>query len=284
MFKTLQRKKVEEIHSAFDNAQSELLVEANRIINEYNNSQVIISEKAVLLNQLGFKKNKQAVVYNSIIKDLEVKESVVNKSKNFAALINYYSTEYPFLKFLTEDKLDIICKKYKLIYAPVGNYKEDVPIKNLLEIKNAKPLLEKDIVKPATYIKCMSVRSETPSWVFNVMKDVWVEYKKSDMTNFDKYFADYMIGLGHSNVDKNWFWTNIETSIKTVDKSGLFIAAPKSHFDLNGLGEEKNGFFSVTIFEPKDPIVFRYVRGGIQVLTKWGLEANDADLAVGILN
>lgn len=29
------------------------------------------------------------------------------------------------------------------------------------------------------------------------------------------------------------------------------------------------------IVEVKDPIVFRYVNGGIQVITKWGIEAED---------
>jgi len=34
----------------------------------------------------------------------------------------------------------------------------------------------------------------------------------------------------------------------------------------------------------KDPIVFRHVKRGIQVITKWGLEADDEALQVGILN
>lgn len=73
---------------------------------------------------------------------------------------------------------------------------------------------------------------------------------------------------------------------ETTDQQGLFIAAPESHFDLKGLKKKgKLGFFKVTMkTEPDDPIVFRYVRGGIQVLSKWGEEANDPMLANPIDN
>lgn len=79
-----------------------------------------------------------------------------------------------------------------------------------------------------------------------------------------KYTGDYLYtasGLRHEK----------------IDKSGLFIAAPPSHFNLTGLTEDtKNrGFFKVSITEPKDPIVFRYVVGGLQILSKWGKEAED---------
>lgn len=73
--------------------------------------------------------------------------------------------------------------------------------------------------------------------------------------------------------------------VETIEKDGIFIAAPSSHFDLKGLSKKtQHGFMRVFKTEIKDPIVFRYVRGGIQVLTKWGLEANDPDLVVPKLN
>lgn len=70
--------------------------------------------------------------------------------------------------------------------------------------------------------------------------------------------------------------------IKDSRFRGLFIAAPKSHFDLQGL--EKHGKRGWLRPEPKDPIVFRYVNGGIQVLTKWGPEAEDPMLTNPIDN
>lgn len=73
--------------------------------------------------------------------------------------------------------------------------------------------------------------------------------------------------------------------VEEIDKSGLFIAAPSDDFNLKGLSKKsKHGYFRVFETKVKDPIVFRYVRGGIQVITKWGLEANDQSLVVPILN
>ena len=109
--------------------------------------------------------------------------------------------------------------------------------------------------------------------------------------------------LGHEN-PSNWHLNNFiysitdkgrfkmgisdivfaDTEITTIDHSGLFIAAPKSHFDLKELDQNGKGFFKTTKQEIKDPIVFRYVKGGIQVLSKWGLEAEDEMLQQEILN
>jgi hypothetical protein len=69
---------------------------------------------------------------------------------------------------------------------------------------------------------------------------------------------------------------------ETTMKEGLFIAAPESDFNLEGLTKDKKGlkgYFKQIIEEkPDDPIVFRYVFGGIQVLSKWGPEAADPEL------
>ena len=70
----------------------------------------------------------------------------------------------------------------------------------------------------------------------------------------------------------------------TITRSGLFIAAPKSHFNLDGLKISGKGFFNFVRIEPKDPIVYRYVRGGIQVITKWGIESNDEGLVNETMN
>lgn len=72
----------------------------------------------------------------------------------------------------------------------------------------------------------------------------------------------------------------------TIDREiiEIFIAAPKSHFNLKGLKKQKLGFFNFMRIEPVDPIVFRYVNGGIQIISKWGDEANDTELIVPKLN
>jgi hypothetical protein len=80
-------------------------------------------------------------------------------------------------------------------------------------------------------------------------------------------------------------YSGIESSEEIVKREGLFIAAPKDHFDLKGLKHitGTHGFFSTTRIH-KDPIVFRYVKGGIQIISKWGLEASDPMLVNEINN
>jgi hypothetical protein len=58
-----------------------------------------------------------------------------------------YKREYPFLKFIKDEQLARICKKYKLIYAPVSKYTGDVPQKNLNEIIEYGKI-EKDDLRP----------------------------------------------------------------------------------------------------------------------------------------
>lgn len=68
----------------------------------------------------------------------------------------------------------------------------------------------------------------------------------------------------------------VKAAITCPDRPELFIAAPADHFDTSSLvatGQFEMGFPLPVVDE--DPIVFRKVRGGILVDSKWGLEASD---------
>jgi hypothetical protein len=258
---------VEQIHADFDNAQEVILAEAKQII---ENTQVSNMSHVNHLRQTGF-------INSEVVKKAEGKLSLQVKSKEMAELVMHYKTKYPFLKFLTENKLDEICDKYKLIYAPVGNYKKDVPEKNLIEINQAKPLEESDARPLLWKVTKMSFFSGVPlrvrRWVLNTEftenpgNDLW--FTKKCPIPFD-----------------GWFYNSDGYTKEKIDKSGLFIAAPKSHFDLKGLSQKGiKGFFKTTVIkEVPDPIVFRYCKGGIQVLSKWGEEADDPQLTNELLN
>ncbi len=77
--------------------------------------------------------------------------------------------------------------------------------------------------------------------------------------------------------DPKYIWKSEKT---TIDMQGLFICAPPSNFDTKGLSKKGllGWFETKTEILKDDPIVYRYVRGGVQVLSKWGLEANDGAL------
>lgn len=262
MLQTLTRhnKLVQKIHEDFDSAQDRLLAEAQNILeipSDYKR------EKAQRLLNLGFEKSSLVVNHKLVTK-------INSEAKSAAQLIEDYKENYSELKFITEKELDRICKKWKLIYAPVKNYKKDIPEKNLSEIENVKPLNPKDVSN----------------------KKLWCKVKYSGGLSIG-FLKAKKLGLPERIEGRNFSgWSRIDDYLKTnfpqcsevkyitngctnfeIDTRGLFIAAPKTHFDLKGL--KKNGLFgflNVTITEVKDPIVFRYCKGGVQILSKWGLE------------
>lgn len=257
---------VELIHNEIDTAEDRLLNKALEQIEQVNKLTLEIS-KAERLKNLGFV-NSESVIETT--KELDK----LNLAKTESNTILYYKETYPFLKFITVEELDRICDKYKLVYAPVINYTKDVPEKNLRDIENAQKLKYEDCAK-STYRYKFNYYSYVPKTVRRFMNKLETQRLMEADSEFRslcpiKYSGDHL------------YKTRGITSYRT-DKSGLFIAAPKSHFNLNGLTKSRFGFFN-TVLEPKDPIVFRYVQGGVQIITKWGLEAEDPSLINPITN
>lgn len=305
--KTREIKLIEKIHADFDSAQERLLLQAQEIIKK---SEITATESAVekigdRLKAIGFVNVPVATQASEIKKVKNERQALVVKTKEEADLINYYKQSYPFLKFLTEDELNRLCEKYNLIHAPVANYIKDVPEKNLRDIENAQALKEMDLLQNKLFFRTTSERNQqnldrtflrlagltngeiTESDIhriisnsqYHLSKNMVQFYCNECLTSNTWLFA--IVDKDLSGMDYYWNFSSVER----IDKSGLFIAAPSTHFNLDGLKKKsKHGFFSIFETEVKDPIVFRYVRGGVQVITKWGLEANDPALVVPILN
>ncbi len=289
---------IEEIHNEFDTAPERILQQALSIINEQQNSKVSleseIEDKAIRLQNLGFVKNGLVNKLGEIQERNRQKDLIINMEMKMAEGIQYYARTYPFLKFLPVSELDRICDKYGLVYAPVGHYKMPVPDKNLKEIEDAQPLKSID-VQPDIVTRTYYDDSVGRKWGYNKVKEILGGNsftdeeirelaKKHNITLRWNSTADFFWQVGKKFLsDGEMCITKEET--KTISRQGLFIAAPKDHFDLTGLEfDKKKGYFQTTIQVKKDPIVFRYVKGGIQVLTKWGLEADDPALQIEILN
>lgn len=281
---------VREIHNEVDSAQERLLRQADAFIASLNISvESDIEEKGRRLKQLGFINSNVVKEAEKIIKVKQQQEIEVVKTKEQAELLRYYSQKYPFQKFLTLEELDRICVKYSLIHAPVASYLKEVPEKNLLDLErlqsldkcDVEPMIYKFHVKDMTTINKLGwengvsmdeiihtfIQNEPRYSKERCMKHEWFYPELTDMPLFciDKEI--------HGSADYKRYHAKIEI----IDKSGFFIAAPKSHFDLENLTKKsKFGFFNVTVIEPKDPIVFEYCKGDIvRVDTKWGIEAED---------
>jgi hypothetical protein len=277
-----------EIHNEFDTAQDRLLDQADKLLSELNiPTETSIEQKAAKLKALGFVNSESVLQADKLIQKRTEIQNVIVDTKEQAELIKYHKHTYPFQKFLTESELDRICQKYGLIYAPVRNYSKDVPDKNINEISNADALKLEDIVRTLYYYKAISsnIKEDCPKIIKDhLLSGVLLPNKESceNMWYYVQYPIRKLYDIELKNVLK--YYTQ-DYSIVVENKEGLFIAAPKSHFNLDGLTQKnKFSYLNVTIREIKDPIVFRYVRGGIQVLSKWGLEAQDESLINEKLN
>lgn len=300
------QKLIDEIHNEFDTAPQRILEQALDIINKESNVKIELQskivEKALRLKFLGFEKN--ALVHNLSHTEREIKKSegLIDMNAEMAHRVKYYTSTYPFLKFLPESELDRICDKYGLVYAPVKHYKMPVPEKNLYEIENSQRLNPSDAQKnPVTYQ--FAIKSDYKTQDFNKLVKLFGgdtftedELNRIHQEHFGRvgkhrisdtfWYYGYLASRGEIKnpvINEAFIADAIET---TYDRTGLFIAAPKEHFDLSGLtfDENKGYYHAKTVRIIKDPIVFRYVKGGVQVLSKWGLEAEDPALQIEILN
>ena len=264
-----QNKIVLQIHEAIDTAQDRLLERARTILSE-NSIKTSLLDKVLRLKRLGFVNTTEVV-------ETDKKIAFIDMTEKEAKIIQHYKQTYIDLKFLPIEEFDKICDKYNLIYAPVSNYKNDVPEQNLIEIESAKSLKKSDSYE--NYYKYVissywrGVPEEAKNWINNNMFDS-PDYSESDIAKMCPIkINSYVYDTGALKIVK-------------ISSNELFIAAPKSHFILENLvfDSSKGYYDSRNVVEPKDPIVFRYVVGGIQILSKWGIESLDQRLNISNIN
>lgn len=261
---------INEIHNEFDTAEDRLLQQADAVLGELNiQRQSQIENVANLSESIGF-------INSPVVKKAKDLQSKISVTRDQAETIRHYKQEYPLLKFLTENELEKICDKYNLVFAPIVRYIKDVPEKNLIEIKNAKPLIYSDVAKDHSTLSIKRFWSGCPDEIKNMLKGevAFSGYSGAGSEPSEREVMKTLRDMGYAGLYNGYIFH--DATITKIERSGLFIAAPKSHFNLKGLSKKnKYGFFSVEKREIKDPIVFRYCKGGIQVLSKWGLEASD---------
>jgi hypothetical protein len=239
------------IHSSIDSAVDRLKeISKNYLMQSEEPTEEVYSDKIDKLKGLGFNNVREVREYDSkkIIYSEEIhkKTFLKNKANAINADVSYYSRIYPFHKFIYYSQLIPICEKYNLVLGSVEFYNADIPKKNSEEIINF------------DYDKC----------------------------NNKLFF----------NKDKPLF--NQTYYIENRNKK-LYICAPKLDFvkGLTQIGIEvyRGSYTKISLKsylepKPKDPIVLLPVKTsldkqiGFIVVSKWGLEANEIDLMVGLNN
>jgi hypothetical protein len=305
-----------QIHAEFDKAADTLVITANAFLVAYDGKLKVIqdekaaaiskiiaqpredipaipfAEKAACLKRLGFSGTMEVVEWSRLEKQKEDEDRRIANlkydeekklQKRVLALeaekkvhdrVAYYRNTYPSFKFITDDQLNGICEKYGLVYSEVSDYVGDVPDKNLREIEDSRVSIldtREDIatvrVEPGAY-------NDTISFTFNMTIP-------RDTISIDSFIENAKVQRAR---DRGFWLPYIAPFDYTLYRYDTFyIAAPKSQFkNLENKDRVGLGFFSVTKHEPrpepKDPIVFRFVKGGVLVISKWGDEANDPEL------
>jgi hypothetical protein len=283
-----------EIHNSFDTTSNELYRQAKEIL-KYSNHDAEL-QKAVRLKGLGFVNSVETKVLKSI--------DYINEDKVlFPFTIKYYNETYPFLKFLTEEKLKELCVKHNLCFAPVENYLGTIPDKNLNEIERAQLLLEKDTPNKRYFMKVMTFwdydgKNSVNSRIKEHYKN-WVQYDG----RINKWEERWQRGISEisdvsSYLNRKLNLTEKETRFVVLKDivveaflTNLYICSSEDTFvDLDTLiKEDNNSYYKPFELEKpseqklypkiKDPIVFRFVKGGgVQILSKWGDESNEEEL------
>ena len=265
---------VEMIHNEFRNAHLELQRIAENKLESIPSANI---GKISRLQALGFNKTKEVVEGVKIIKEIELTTEQLESLK-------YYNREYPLQKFITEEQVKTICKKYNLVFTDVSRYKGSVPEKNLKEIENFKPKKEEkntiiiqeffpysrsepysDII-----LENAEIKQHSGYWlIFKIGTDKYA-FQSENGINFYGRDHDNIFGYGH-----------IGPGRFTINPGNLKICAPISDIDMSGL--ELKDYRTIEKHIP-DPVVLYPVKHGYLILTAWGKEAEDENVVNHINN
>lgn len=237
---------VQDIHREFLTAGDSLLAKANEILT----SLVIPNEeKAKRLSNLGFEAVKDVVEANQVKNQREQQERI-------AQAISDFHKEYPNNKFITDEIVQRICKKYGLVMGTTNQYKGFVPEKNLTDIERFYSNHPED--------KNQYVCDYYGNWGVQrtiVTKKIY-EYNKNTKEDSQRYGANYN-----------------NNNIYHIDRTVLNICAPIR--DMNTDGHKLKDHLLVK--DVPDPIVLlpkthsNGVEGAI-IITAWGDEASDPEI------
>lgn len=246
---------IAEIHNEFFTAGDKLLAEALELL-EPNK---FLIDKAKILERTGFK--------NSI----EVsKANELKVTKDHADMVNKYRMAFPNHKFITDEQVKIINKKYGLVCAPVDRYTGFVPMSKLENIsKFTFDSYRHSEFKRPKLIKAVSAEYSSDKKAFDDEKKVNKEMLFNVKDDFGRNSWDRSIELSSGERISVSKWEDIK-----MDE--LFICAPSK--DINMEGIEKYGEMYATSTKHKyipDPVVLQPVKGGWLIVEAWGDEASD---------
>jgi hypothetical protein len=246
---------VEEIHETFFTEVDSLLAEAKIMKSTETQKQELI-DKTAKLKELGFTNTKECKEADDEIERLGKIERENNTKQEMIDAINYFSVKYPLYKFITEESVKKICKKYNLVYGQVSNYIGTVPDKNIKQMQEFK--INKD---DECYFK--------------------VDYRRDSWNNETKIMSERFMNLdSYKKYKENMYNAIMSISSRGWTDTGkcpLEIAAPIKDFNTTNM--ELEDYKLKEKVQIPDPVVLQPIfyegKKHYLIVTAWGDEASD---------
>ncbi len=239
---------IEEIHESFYTEVDKLLASA-KITNSLDTDKQELIDKNIRLKALGFNSTKEVVMAESEVNRLDNLKRENDAKKELIEAISYFTLKYPQYKFITEESVKKICKKYNLVYGEVGKYIGTVPDQNLKHIEDFKVSQDDEC-----YLYEMSY---TLSFSSTKVKEEYISY--------DKYKSHMNSKFSHQAYVR-----------EICAKCPLEIAAPVKDFNTQGMEVKEHKLSKIEIPDPVvlKPVIFKDKKYYL-IVTAWGLEASD---------
>lgn len=234
---------IQEIHTSFETEVDYLLEFSKEVSPAVTDKQHLI-DKHKRLSKLGFTHTSEGSKAKEELQRLSEVERDNKEKEKLHKAINYFSFAYPQYKFITEDSVNKICKKYGLVFGDVSYYIGDVPEKNLEQIERFK-IKEKD--------ECWESRESFMSGEEKIFYCSKKECEARDLSYMYEFYKDYFL---------------------SSEKSKLKIVASVKDFDTSRM--EIKGYELKQIPDPivLQPVIYENERYFL-VVTAWGLETQD---------
>lgn len=244
---------IAEIHESFDSAADRLLAEAKQILE--NLPEVSKGER---LKNIGFIRAEKAVEAQSVLIERE-------QRKYISEMVEYCQSAYPNNKYITQQEVERICKKYGLLFGDTEYYISDVPEKNLSEIEAFKLNdKEKMAYKCGWFVR----NSEHRYWQRLNEKTPEAKWGYLKFSGRENYLVD-----------------TSEDIMEHREPAAMRICASVKDFDTKNM--KITDGYKLELNLP-DPIVLQPLFNvlpdghnycsGYLIVSKWGLEANDGSL------
>jgi hypothetical protein len=186
---------IDDIHNEFTSISDNLLNDLENSLKSFDkeklNEKLLVAEE---LNNLGFNKSKTVT---NVLKDVKI-----NKINNYLYnTLLYYKSKYLY-KFIDYENVYKLCKKYKLILAPVNRFIGEIPEKNQKEILNFKfDIKDYDTTKESNYVNGVNLLIvATPDLIDKTgMRIQGIELVKDDPIVLQQVNGGYLIVTAWGN-------------------------------------------------------------------------------------